>query len=331
MQPKINWIDNLRGIACLMVVMIHTTTWYITNAHSISPVNWDIANVLNSASRVSVPLFFMISGYLFFGPRSAQPRHFLRIALCLLFYSAVALIYIAAFTHINIEGSLKNILQKPVFYHLWFFFAIMVIYLVSPLIEVKAISGKMLLALMVVIGIVANPNTVTLKTDGIEWLPVNLYINGDTFYYLIYGLLGRAIGMIETQKRGLSWLCGIGFVLAVVVISRGTLHELSWRGNFADTWYLYCGPMVFICAATLFVVVKNSLNHRVLPGLALISRHSLGIYGFHALIIHALRSSGADIKSWPLLDVVWIFCATLAGSLLLSMLIQRVDSKRFVS
>lgn len=25
MQPKINWIDNLRGIACLMVVMIHTT------------------------------------------------------------------------------------------------------------------------------------------------------------------------------------------------------------------------------------------------------------------------------------------------------------------
>lgn len=79
MQPKINWIDNLRGIACLMVVMIHTTTWYITNAHSVSPLNWDIANVLNSASRVSVPLFFMISGYLFFGERCAQPRHFLRI------------------------------------------------------------------------------------------------------------------------------------------------------------------------------------------------------------------------------------------------------------
>ena len=33
------------------------TTWYVTNAHSVSPVTWDIANVLNSASRVSVPLF----------------------------------------------------------------------------------------------------------------------------------------------------------------------------------------------------------------------------------------------------------------------------------
>lgn len=71
MQPKIYWIDNLRGIACLMVVMIHTTTWYVTNAHSVSPVTWDIANVLNSASRVSVPLFFMISGYLFW--RTQRP------------------------------------------------------------------------------------------------------------------------------------------------------------------------------------------------------------------------------------------------------------------
>ncbi len=112
MQPKIYWIDNLRGIACLMVVMIHTTTWYVTNAHSVSPVTWDIANVLNSASRVSVPLFFMISGYLFFGERSAQPRHFLRIGLCLLFYSAIALLYIALFTSINMELALKNLLQK---------------------------------------------------------------------------------------------------------------------------------------------------------------------------------------------------------------------------
>jgi hypothetical protein len=57
MPPKINWIENLRGIACLMVVMIHTTTWYITHAASVSTFDWGIANFLNSASRVSVPLF----------------------------------------------------------------------------------------------------------------------------------------------------------------------------------------------------------------------------------------------------------------------------------
>lgn len=331
MQSKINWIDNLRGIACLMVVMIHTTTWYVTNAHSISPVNWDVANILNSASRVSVPLFFMISGFLFFGERSAQPRHFIRIVSCLLFYSAISLLYIILCTSINAERSLLNVLQKPVFYHLWFFFAIIVIYLVSPLIQVKNVSGKRLLALMAIIGIVANPNTLSQKVDGFEWLPVNLYINGDTFYYVVYGMLGRAIGMMETQKRGMNWLCAAAFIAGVFIISRGTLHELQWRGNFADTWYLYCGPMVFICAISLLTLVKNTLNERPLPVLGFISRHSLGIYGFHALVIHALRTRGVELKSWPVLDIIWIFTATLAVSLLLSMLLQRIDTRRFVS
>ncbi|MGD2978689.1 acyltransferase [Escherichia coli] len=304
MQPKIYWIDNLRGIACLMVVMIHTTTWYVTNAHSVSPITWDIANVLNSASRVSVPLFFMISGYLFFGERSAQPRHFLRIGLCLLFYSAIALLYIALFTSINME---------------------------LALIQVKNVGGKMLLVLMVVIGIIANPNTVPQKIDGFEWLPINLYINGDTFYYILYGMLGRAIGMMDTQHKALSWVSAALFATGVFIISRGTLYELQWRGNFADTWYLYCGPMVFICAIALLTLVKNTLYTRTICGLGLISRHSLGIYGFHALIIHALRTRGIELKNWPILDIIWIFCVTLAASLLLSMLVQRIDRNRLVS
>lgn len=331
MAGKINWITNLRGIACLMVVMIHTTSWYITNAHSITRINWEMANALNSASRVSVPLFFMISGYLFFGERSASPRHFLRIGSCLVFYSAVALLYIAVFTQINVGISLKYVLQKPVFYHLWFFFAIVVIYLLSPLIEVKNVSGKMLLALMLVLGIVANPNLVPIKTGGVEWLPVNLHISGDTFYYVLYGLLGRALGMMDTHKKALNGICAAVFALAVWIISRGTRYELEWRGNFGDTWYLYAGPMVFLCAVAFLTLVKNTLNQRELPLLGMISRHSLGIYGFHAVIIHALRTQGVELKNWPLLDMVWVFVAAMAGSLLLSALVQRIDTRRFVS
>lgn len=331
MSGKINWITHLRGIACLMVVMIHTTTWYVTNAHSISMWSWNIANLLNSASRVSVPLFFMISGYLFFGERSARPRHFLRIALCLLFYSAVSLIYIRLCTNIGLTASLKNLLHRPAFYHLWFFFAIFVIYLLSPLIQVKKIGGWMLIGLMAVLGVVANPNTVPLSAGGVALLPINLYIDGDTFYYVLYGLLGRAIGTMNTDKKWLTLLCAALALGAVWGISRGTLHELRWRGNFADTWYLYAGPLVFICAAALLTLVKNTLNGRELPLLSLISQHSLGIYGFHALIIHALRSSGLELKRWPLADIAWIFCATLAGSLLLSMLVQRLDRRRLVS
>lgn len=49
MQEKIHWITNLRGIACLMVVMIHSTTWYITHPHAISLLEWDL--VISSTLR----------------------------------------------------------------------------------------------------------------------------------------------------------------------------------------------------------------------------------------------------------------------------------------
>ncbi len=78
--------------------------------------------------------------------------------------------------------------------------------------------------------------------------------------------------------------------------------------------YLYCGPAVFVCAITLLTLVKNTLNTRPVPALTLIARHSLGIYGFHALIIHALRASGLELTRWPPLDIFWIFGAALGAA-----------------
>lgn len=330
MQQKINWIDNLRAIACLMVIIIHTATWYVTNPDQISAASWWFANLLDAASRVCVPLFFMISGYLFFGERSAQARHFLRITLCLLFYSAVALLYIWLLTPISVGLSLTHLFQKPVFYHLWFFFALFAIYLLSPLIEVKKPAVKTLVPLLLVLGVIANPNTPAQSIDRLQWLPVNLYISGDTFYYLLYGVLGRAIGMMETNRGRTACFAALGFAACVAAITWGTGRELKVRGDFADTWYLYCGPMVLLASLCALLMAKRWLNARPLPALTFISRHSLAIYGFHALIIHFLRTHHLDIKQWPVLDMVWVFAATLCGSLLLAMGLRKIDSRRYV-
>lgn len=331
MSQKISWIDNLRAIACLMVIVIHTTTWYITGPMAVTGITWDITNVMNSASRVCVPLFFMISGYLFFGERSAQGRHLLRIVLCLLFYSAVALAYITWLTPISEGRSLIKLLQKPVFYHLWFFFAIIGIYLLSPLIQVKSVQPRYVVLLVLVLAVLANPNTVSQSLGPFHWLPVNLYVSGDTIYYLLYALLGRAIGCMDTDKRGVSWLAGFGFIACVAGIALGTKQLLKTNGAFNDTWYLYCGPLVFIAAISLLVLSKNVLNHRPLPALATISRYSLPIYGFHALFIHYLRTHHYDDMSRPWLDLPWVFGVTLAGSLLLAVILKRVDKHQLVS
>ena len=161
-------------------------------------------------------------------------------------------------------------------------------------------------------------------------LPVNLYIYGDTFYYLLYALAGRAIGMMEARGRAVGWLAALGFALCVALIARGTKHQLFINGNFADTYYIYSGPLVFMAAVALLVWVKHCLPQPI-GWLSAFSRHSLAIYGFHALIVNVMRSRHLDFTGHPLLDIFWVFGVALGLSLLLSVGLQRLDTRRLVS
>jgi len=330
-EQRIHWIDNLRALACMMVIMIHTTTFYVTHGMEVGEHNWLLANVLNSGSRVAVPLFFMISGFLFFGDRPAGKKHLLRMAFCLLFYSLVALLYMALLTPISAAGALDSLLQKPAFYHLWFFYAVMVIYLLSPLIQIRPVSAGYLAAIVLVLAVIANPNTVAFHWGKVMLLPINLFIGGDTFYYLLYAILGRAIGMLTLQGKKIPVIAAMVFIVSVALVAMGTKKQLIINGDFADTYYLYCGPLVFIGAVALFVFFKQVCCHRCYPGLRLISRYSLAIYGFHAFIIHFMRTHGLDEKSYPAMDMLYVFAATLALSLLLAIGLGKIDRRRWVS
>ena len=227
--------------------------------------------------------------------------------------------------------ALRLIVDIPVFYHLWFFYAIIVIYLLSPLINVKAVSGKYLLIAGMLLGVLANPQLPAVTWQKIHFLPLDLYIGGDTFYYVLYALLGRAICLHDTQKRGITLAAGVMFILSTLAIAAGTYRQMQINQNFADTFYVYSGPLVFISATPLFVFFKNALAKRILPGLALISRHSLAIYGFHALIIIGLRNRHFDLPQYPLPNVAYLFVCGLGGSLLLAMALGKIDRRNWVS
>lgn len=174
---------------------------------------------------------------------------------------------------------------------------------------------------MVVIGIIVNLNIVLQKIDGFEWLLINLYINGDIFYYILYGMLGCVIGMMDTQYKVLLWVSVVLFVMGVFIIFCGILYELQWCGNFVDIWYFYCGLMVFICVIVLLILIKNMLDMCIICGFGLILCYLLGIYGFYVLIIYVLCIWGIEFKNWLILDIIWIFCVMLVVSLLFFMLV----------
>ncbi len=54
MQNKIIWLENLRAIACIMVVVLHTAAIYVLKSDGLY---WEIGNIFDSFVRICVPIF----------------------------------------------------------------------------------------------------------------------------------------------------------------------------------------------------------------------------------------------------------------------------------
>lgn len=61
---KIFWVDFVRVLATFLVILLHSAAPLLYQYSSISKADWWVANIYDSISRICVPLFFMISGYL---------------------------------------------------------------------------------------------------------------------------------------------------------------------------------------------------------------------------------------------------------------------------
>lgn len=59
---RIFYLDVIRTVACFAIVMIHSSARYVIM--DVGTVDFWIGDVLDSFSRVGVPLFVMISGAL---------------------------------------------------------------------------------------------------------------------------------------------------------------------------------------------------------------------------------------------------------------------------
>ena len=62
LSDRVYYIDILRVLACIAVIMTHASDDYVLDNFGSS--NFMIGNVIDSISRIGVPIFVMISGAL---------------------------------------------------------------------------------------------------------------------------------------------------------------------------------------------------------------------------------------------------------------------------
>ena len=119
-------LDKLRAISCIMVVIIHVANYYGREFGDVSAMSFLGALIYSTISRVSVPVFFMISGMLLLNKPVDLRKNTKRIVEKFL-YSAFTVLLITAWDVLYVGEKFKNyigLLGEPERSLLWFLYAI---------------------------------------------------------------------------------------------------------------------------------------------------------------------------------------------------------------
>ncbi|WP_224964452.1 acyltransferase [Acinetobacter guillouiae] len=327
MENKLIWLDNLRVTACIMVVILHVSAIYVLKTQG---QFWEIGNFVDSFVRVCVPLFFLISGYLFFQKKQVKLNNFFRLGVPLLFYSFVGVCFTGLSYYFGFVKNLNyNFISYPTFYHLWYFYPLLLIYFISYFVSVRdfKISKTSLFGFFMVFFIFCNPEINNIINILFGFKVENFFfINSEFFYYLLYAFLGAALRNVDFSKKE-------GYFFALVYVLSSLLICFFTSFYKKMEFYSFSGPLVALGAISIFIYFKSKsiTNTKSKNFTMLISKYSLGIYCVHAFILLIIEKI-FNIKVWnPLVGIFTFSIIILVLSLFVSMLIRFFDKKSYIS
>lgn len=219
------WVDFVRATAIFLVVMLHSASPWLYRYGQTSNFNWQIGNVIDSITRVSVPLFFMTTGYLLLNKPVSLKDYFnnrvKRIVIPWLAWSVIYLVYKSIRFDLPItfwEGILEFI-NEDIYFHFWFLYVLIGLYLFIPVIswftetDTQKRSIYFLIAWIISASLIPFLVIVGKYALKIELNPaIDLSMFGGYSGYLIAGAL---IGRGKSTKPQLMLLIGT-FILGTI-------------------------------------------------------------------------------------------------------------------
>jgi surface polysaccharide O-acyltransferase-like enzyme len=301
-ENRIEFADVLRAFATAAIVFLHVSS-PIAQQPGVFPRSWWwIANVAYSLARPSIVLFVMISGFLLLSPTRDESmslffrKRFLRIAVPFVAWGSI---YFFWKTHGVVSAQAfgrlaREFVEGPVYYHLWFIYTIVGIYLATPVFRVYVKHAP---------------------SSNYAYL-LALWFTGTCIYPLVSHFWGIAIGIpimtaggflgafllgnfVRDQRVGKRtglWLTlGAGVCLAITA-GAGYVLSPGLRGGLDVAFQDFLSPTVVIAALCIFLVCKSlpfSGFRRRFPAayavVTSISSASFSVYLMHILVLEILK------------------------------------------
>lgn len=331
--------DLLRVLSMAAVVYLHTAAISLQTIEN--PVLWQFSNWLAALSTAAVPLFFMLSGGLLLGSgHTDDPSYVLRhrlpkVLVPGLFWSG--LVIAGTWFIQGSEAALPLLLRLPHTTALtpyWFLYALVPMYLLSPLLKrmaegMKPSHWKYLLGLWGVLSL-ARKSVYHLVPE-----PYNFFffenltltvsaVGGYLGYFMLGAYLER---MKRTPSRRLLWavvLCDW------VVISLGTWYYTAKTGVYSQHFLDYRGIFAAILSAAIFLLAKSYLAQGKGSGKALIllAGCSFGVYLSHPFAIKLVEVLLGEPSGIPAQLLTWVLAV--AGSVLGVVVVQSIKPLCFL-
>lgn len=289
-RNRIAYLDQLKAISILLVIIAHVCYYYIPGHINGS----EVATFYDIICKVSIPLFMMVSGVLILGRKSdfinfvklRFPRMLIPFFSWWIIFIVLALVtgnYVrtASVYHVSfITYIFKMLLGEPQYLgHFWFVWLMLSIYLVAPIIN-KWITKSSFdeVGIFLIIWFV----TCIFTTFHLPYINIDLrYFAGPLGYFILgYYLHNKRSYILENK-----WIWPIVFIAVTIIRLTLPSNNILTAGTSDNS--LYYNILIVFQAVSFFLTIKNfNYDSRTLN-----NKNNFFTTGFFSFAIISLSSN----------------------------------------
>lgn len=343
MKKRTIYVDVLRIVAMLMVVIIHVSasSWHGSDVRSFE---WKTFNVFDSMARSAVPIFVMISGMFFLNPDkpfaigTLYKKNILRLAIAYIFWSIAYAVFMMIYKGMAWnENSISWLIDYALDEHyiLWYLPMLIGVYILVPVLRpITAMKSKKLLEYILWVFFIFGVFIRTLNKFDLneDLLLVLNKIQLDGFVaYVGYFLLGYYVFTYDFKKkwRIVIYILGILSVFVTIFVGQHFALEANKPGNIL---YGYHMMTTFFEGLAIIVFIKSSKfiaglsdNRAVSTAVVEFSALTFGMYLIHDMVLKVFIKLGFTTTAFnPILAVSSLVISVFIVSAILVFILRKI-------
>ena len=283
-------LDLIKVLACIGVVLLHTTMIGFKDTGS-----WNLLAYLYYLGTYSIPLYFMVNGYLLLGKRNITYSYILEkvkwILITVSSWNTIVWLLKRDFAVNPVKKIIGSMVQKGYFFQFWFFGALILIYLCLPILK-KFLNSKRsylyILSLLISIGLIFELTNIIIQTPLQSYVIQTFRLWTWFFYYILGGLIAQFDK--EFIKNGFKrWMKIVAVLLLLITpVILFFLAKTIYHNLFAE--YFYDILFVKIVSLGVFLTILTlSLKESKYKWIVSLSNQTMGVFIVHTYVMKVLE------------------------------------------